>query len=313
MKFISSTIAMAALALSASLSSCSDSDNWTPGPKEADSNPRVYFTPDNKTSYQFYDGDPRVISFTLARLSTDEAIEVPVTLSADDETITAPETVSFAAGQQTATVYVDCSEIPARQTFNIDLSIPADYAALYAQGSATLSATVAVVSWETIDSELYYYLSVNGENVYGTVNGELQYLDGTDQLRFTNFYGSGLDISFTLDATAENCSVSFMDIVPLTNVMFAADVDGYEGDAAHNAFFLYDQANASYPEFPVPDGSVNVNYFEAFRTGYTYFSLDGYAAFQGYIGLDDGSDVWASIWAIFTIPDDLKPLIKYKQ
>lgn len=309
---LKSLIAIAALALAAVFTGCSD-DDWTPGAPEAATNPCVYFNSGNQTTYHFFDSDPRVISFTVSRLKTDEAIQVPVVLTADDTSITADQTISFEAGQQTAKVFVDCSQIPERQTFNISLNIPEEYAAIYAQGTPTLNVQVAVVAWETIDPNLYYYFASGGSTLYGRAYGELQMLDGTDQLRFTNFYGSGLDISFTLDSTAEECSVEYMDIVPLTNIMFAADIEGYEDDALENAFFIYNDATASYPQWDVPDGSRTIDYFEAFRYGYSYFSLDGYAAFSGYMTFDDDTTSWGTIWAIFKIPEDMLDKIQYVQ
>ena len=122
---------------------CSDSDNdyqWADVPTNA----QVYFSKDLPTQQNISN---KTNSFTIpvSRVKTDEAISVGISLTSDDDFLSAPASVTFAAGQATANVTLsyDPEALVYDQFKSATLTITdANYTTPYGASSYTFKAGV---------------------------------------------------------------------------------------------------------------------------------------------------------------------------
>lgn len=291
---------------SLTLTACAtdNDDDWTPGPAVSADSPAVFFAQDNETTYEFEDGDRQLVPLHLKRLNSKDAVTVPLTLQTSDlagSGIKLPADVEFAAGQTDAYVNLDCTGIPQGASYNVTVTIPEQYTTPYGTGSSYYSGTVSLVEW-TYVCDITYSFESSGTYILGQPEGQLLMLESSGKMKATNFLGSGLPLVFRLDATTDNATSKYLDMVPLLNAY------NYVGDS-YGMWSLYDQATGEYPSWS-PDGVTTVTGFDAYRAGYTSFVInDGYFSIMGYIYYPDGSDEWITAYGSFTIPEDMRDKI----
>lgn len=294
-------------AASMTLTACNDSDDWTPGPVTDPTSPAVYFSADNPDEVEFEDYEAKTVTVTVLRNNAAQAADVPLTLEASDPAIKAPASVHFDAGQKKAEVTLDCEGIPAGRTFDIRVSVPAEYADQYGAGSTFYEARVMIIAWDELCPVKYNYY-VSGAWMSQTTEGKLLMQAGTDKLRITDFAGSGLDLMFRLDATTVGATSSAPDIVPYFNADYAED-------AGYGIWYLFDQAAGIYPEWSI-DGSSTIVDFMCYREGYSYLDWEDKAAgkgsfvFTGYLDFADGSSSWSYIYTDFVLPEGVSLPLK---
>lgn len=284
---------------------CSDSGDWMPGPEDTDTGVCAYFPMPSKSSYIFdSEGNSAEMNvmITVSRSVTDEAASIPVTLTSDATGFSmATPTADFAAGEASTTVTVNCSGIPAGVKESFTLTLPEDQTDIYGEGLAAVSCSVIKSEWKEIsDQARYIYSYSDYTQMYPNTYGTLEHLDGTYMFKLTDFFGSGLDVTFECPSTAQTA------FLPLNNAMFGVAPDGYEG---LECWYLYDEENQTYPEWTPGDvsGYPAISYLLFYGlTNYTSIymnydpeSLYGYIAFTCDADFDNGDFAWGAFQADF--------------
>ena len=288
-----------------SLTGCSDSDDWTPGPQDTATGVSAYFPMPSKSSFIF-DSEGKTaemnVDITVSRAVTDAAASIPVILTSGSEgfSIVTP-TAEFAAGEASTTVTVNCGGIANGVKESFTLSLPEDQTDIYGEGLAAVSCSVIKSEWKVIsDQARYIYSYSDYSQMYPNTYGTLEHLDGTYMFKLTDFFGSGLDVTFECSSTAQT------PFLPLNNAMFGVAPDGYEG---LECWYLYDEANQTYPSWTPGgvDGYAGISYllfyglsnFTSIYMNYDPENLYGYIAFTCDVDFDNGDFAWGAYQADF--------------
>lgn len=266
---------------------CSGSDDWTPGPEDTECGVSAYFPIPAKTSYVFdseADPDGFTIEVAVSRKNTAEAISIPLSFASEVEGCSIPETVNFEAGEATSSFTLNCSGIPNGKTLDVTVNLDPAQTDIYGTGMNAVTFSVIKAQWILIADNLSY----NFEYIYPRIVSNMYHLEGTNQFKLENFFGSGLDIIF-------NCPEKEVTaFIPLNNAIVV--------DELAKDWELYDEENVLYPEW-YPGGDTSnpmVTYLEVFGIGdsysYTYGDMYyddatgyGYIYMCFYLETDDGN------------------------
>lgn len=263
---------------------CDNSDDWTPGQADNEYGVRAYFVTPSTTSY-IYDTaavnvDP-VIEVTVARSITDNAVSIPLKMTADGDGVTLLGNAEFAAGQEETTVGINYSGIPEGRQITVSLEIPDDQFYTYGAGLPSVSYTVIKSTWlEIADKVTYWYQNSNGDNVYPHTYGKLYQLEGTYQFRMTDFFASGLDMKFM-------CTTGdYTGFYPLTN----ADYDSAKGTSLeeYEFWYFYDSATETWPEW-TPGGDPDA-------LGISYVGVYGQETYCNITMVDDPEKLYGYLY-----------------
>ncbi len=286
---------------------CSNSDDWTPGPEDGDAGTAAYFPVPSKTTYAFTVEDAPetiVIPVEVRRNNDiDKAVSVAITSQTTDDAITIPTSVDFAAGEDKAVVNVDCHNMKQSVTANITLALPSDQTDFYSDGVDELTFSVVLSKWELIsDNVRYLYSDTNYAAIYPATYDVMYHLEGTKMFKLPDFFGSGLEMTFTID------NPSGCGFFPLQN----ADFDSYAGQE-DSPWFLYDEENVDWPVWTPGDaeGYAPIEFLEFWGTEYYSWAVMLYdpSTLYGYIGLSTGVmqvDNPDTIWGSFQVDFNLK-------
>lgn len=263
---------LASLAILTVTASCSDSDNWTPGPPDAPE--AIAFFPEQTAYvYTITPDDEKIVNISIARASADNEATVALHGSSDISGITIPSQVTFRSGEAVTSIPVDCSTLPLKSTANISITI--DNPSTYGAGSAKVDLTViATAGWVKVAT-----VKCTFQEKYKPITTELMVMDGTNNFKLVNYLNSGIDLPFTLTSTKEQ------SLIPTANADFIVGDD-------YGSWYLYDEANETYPVWS-PDGEGEPKISGAYTYGmsYTYICLDeGYAVIAMAPDYDD--DTW---------------------
>ncbi len=289
------------------LTACSDSDDWTPGPQDTDTGVIAYFPLPSQLSYIFDSEGAKedmAIDVVISRQITDQAVSFPVTVIANVDGIVAPSSVDFAAGEASTTISVDCSGLPKGQLEKFTLALPADQTDTYGEGMTTVTYSVINSVWKQMaDYARYIYSNSDYSEMYPTTYGDIYQLEGTDMFKLTDFFGSGLDVTFKCD------SPDNMVFTPLSNALFTDDSYGGGWD-------LYNEAEETYPVWVPGD----LEGYPAITNFYFYNDIDysllrmiyekrstgyyGYIGLTNYLEFDDGSWTYGAYQVDFVLYDD---------
>ena len=164
------------------ITSCSDSEEWTPGPKDTSIGVSAYFPMPTKSSFIF-DSEGKQenmnVDITVSRTITDEAASIPVILSSDAEgfSIVTPN-AEFAAGESSTTVTVNCGGISTGVKESFTITLPEDQTDIYGEGLAAVSCSVIKSEWKMIsDQARYIYSYSDYSQMYPNTYAELYHLD----------------------------------------------------------------------------------------------------------------------------------------
>lgn len=192
------------------LSACGDDNDWAAGPQDSDHGIGAYFPAQEKYKYEF-EVTPEECNFevTVGRLSSDAEQTVAILYTSEVEGWKVPETVTFAAGEATATFTVNCGDIPKAGYKGITLSVPADQYYAYASGTESVKIQAMLSDWTIIsDYVAYYYWDGSGNRMFPDTYGTMkyQYDSENDQhlFRLTDYYGTGFDVDFTWNSAAKS-------------------------------------------------------------------------------------------------------------
>lgn len=290
---------LASAALLGAMAACDDNDDFKPGPKTDENCMSVYFPVQDSYSHIFASSDEsKTFTVTAERLNTDEAAIVPLSVTSSVEGISAPASIYFAQGQSSATLTFDCAGLPAKQTATCSISIPQEYANPYAAGSPEFDFTALVSDWElwVKDAEFVF------ENYYNPVYSDIYAMPGTTNFKISNFFGSGIDVSFrALDVTAGAKLPKKTRLFPTDNL--------YDNGDEYSTWYLVDDANNwEYPTWS-PDGEsdIEIEYLNVYGWDgddwWSYIDFEGRKGeFTSSIDYSDGSSGWDYVTFSFGEP-----------
>lgn len=290
------------VSLTAISTACSDSDNWKPGPETNPGNMSVYFG--EMTSYNIVvePDDSRLIPVTIGRSNTDEAVTVPLIVTQCPEGAIVPQSVDFAPEQQAATIYIDLENMPSKSRGTISIDLPEDLTSPYGAGTTSLTFNVNISgAWIPVSEDV----TLTTGDVYPAMTTKLYYLDGTNNFKLPDFFGSGIDLVFTMNTPGNGWTY----ITPIKNYVDAAIAYpefGWGEYTYDGGWFLYDDAADEYPYWS-PDGATypEISLLE-FENAYAYMQLisddanSGYIYFAPYAYLGDGSGKYLTMNYSFT-------------
>lgn len=304
-KYFSMAVTLAALTTVAT--GCSDSDNWTPGP---DINPgcmTVYFGEMSSYNIIVEPDDSRIIPVTVGRAVTDMAANVSIIVDKCPEGAVVPESVSFEAGQQTATLYIDIENMPSKSRGEIAIKLPDDMTTPYGAGTSSLSLNINVSgAWLPVSEDaLLSITNTSGDNLYPVMKTSLMVLDGTDNFKLTDFCGSGLDLVFTMSSPGNGWTY-FKPVKNFIDAEVAYSAIGFGDYEFDGGWFLYDTKKAEYPCWS-PDGVTypEIDYLE-FEDKLCYMQLisgddnKGWMYMSPYIYFSDNTGSYVNINVDFT-------------
>lgn len=299
-------LAASALILGMIATSCSDSDKWEPGPQDTNTGVSAYFEKPSTTSYIFgsdYDPDDMVIDVEVMRQITNGEATVGVTLKSEVEGFSCPQTVVFAAGEASATFQINCSAIPKGTPYNVTVELAEDQTDIYGIGTNQLTFSAIKADWKLLsDQARYLYSDYSYNAIYPATYGELYQLEGTKTFKLTDFFGSGLDITFECNQPEDAV------LIPLQN----ADFDNvYDSDKEDLGWYLYDEANSDYPSW-VPGGLegypaisyllfYGISDYNVCTMIYNKETLYGYIGLTVGIDFDNGDFKWGSFQVDFNL------------
>lgn len=296
--------APAALMLAMMATGCSDSDKWTPGPQDTDTGVSAYFVSPSATSYIFgSDAAEIAINVPVERRVTEGEATVGITMTSDVEGFKCPDQVTFADGESSVTVTIDCSGIPDGKVYNVALRLAEDETNIYGEGLNEVRFTAIKADWiEISDNVRYLYSDWDKTALYPATYANMYQLEGTMMFKLTDFFGSGLDITFNCDTP--NATVLY----PLQNADFE---NVYDEDKADVGWYLYDQANVNWPIWIPGDveGYPAIKYllfysisdYNVCRMIYNANTLYGYIGLTTGVDFDNGEFIWGNFQVDFNL------------
>ena len=306
--------AFAALAL---LSGCSDGDDWTPGPQDTETGVSAYFPMPTSSSYIFdSDGETGDMNVEVAvrRSVTDSEVSIPLVLTSETEGFSISSPAHFEAGQQETKVTVNCGGIPKGIKESFTLTLPADQTDIYGDGLTAVTYSVIKSEWKLIADDVRYLYSYDDYSpMYPQTYAEMYHLDGTYMFKLTDFFGSGLDVSFECPMSHQQATEAGLEMpfAPLDNAYWF-EPSGYEG---LKTWYLYDEATETYPEWVPGDvtGYPAISYLLFYGTTdysgvhFNYYGGDnlyGYIALTCDVDFDNGDFSWGAYQVDFNLKYD---------
>lgn len=206
--FLSALVAVAGL-----FTACVEDTEIAPGPAVSEDCMEVYFVPAEAAEYSFaIDADMSqvVVPVTVARTYFTDAITLPLTVQQNAQVFNVPESVEFAAGQETATfnITINTPEL-GNQTLNISLGEdPAIVNPYLAAGAPIYGLTFEFFKWEKVCDALFK------SALFSTPRPTtLENKAGSSLYRLTSLWADGVDFNFTLGADGKAYSVPQSDWV----------------------------------------------------------------------------------------------------
>lgn len=306
MRIFKYALTSAVLILGLMATSCSDSDKWTPGPQDTNIGVSAYFEKPATTSYIFgsdYDPEDMVIDVEVMRQDTKGDASVGITLKSDVEGFSCQNAVNFAAGEASATFQINCSAIPKGTPYNVTVELAEDQTDIYGIGTNQLTFSAIKADWKLLsDQACYLYSDYSYNAIYPATYGELYQLEGTKTFKLTDFFGSGLDITFECNKPENEV------LIPLQNADFE-NVSDY--DKEDLGWYLYDEAKSEYPSWVPGDveGYPAISYllfysisdYNVLTMIYNQDSLYGYIGLTVGIDFDNGDFKWGSFQVDFNM------------
>lgn len=268
------------------LASCSDDDDYAPGPQDTEDRAGVYFPSTNETSLELDPDDPTTETvIQIARLNTSGELEVPIIVQTNEnETFTVPETVTFADGESTANITVGFQTEEVGTSYQLVITVPTEYISLYKEFDGGVSQTLSIqrVKWNAAGSGTFYDALYA---VSGTV--DVQQADGTNTYRFVaplsnileqNGYGRPGEVNFTFTMTSDG-TVS----VEAGTYDFEVGTDYYTDEGGAYQLYYYPDDYSSYCNITNDNGTITWNFLYLYNGSdlyvggmFTFEWTDGY-------------------------------------
>ena len=130
------------------LSSCSDDDDYTADPSVDPNCQGAYFAASNTYDYELDPESPTSFSLTVERTNTESAATIGIEVLANTENIfEIPESVSFEAGQSTATITLSFPNAEIGTSYGYELKLEDGNYNPYANQTAYVSGEVLRIRW----------------------------------------------------------------------------------------------------------------------------------------------------------------------
>ncbi|MBP5505990.1 MAG: hypothetical protein J6X89_07810 [Bacteroidales bacterium] len=227
------------LAVACLLFACNKQEypEFSKGPKDAKEKVVVYFP----TTYVNAELDPADNTFdiTAKRSSTEGALSVPVTVTDANNVFSAPASIDFADGDDTAVFTVDITKMELETPYELTVTIPNDYYYLYQkdQNSTKHIFHMSVLKQKWNDAGYCVFYDGNfAEEVTAAENVKIQQHEGTDDYRILNPYNAvypGDDFfapaNFVFSVSKNKIVITpgIYDLWPGTGYTFYWDPDNY--------------------------------------------------------------------------------------
>ncbi len=148
-----------ALLVATVFTACSEyEDVIVPSPVVSDNVQAVRFASTNKTAFELDPNNELSLSLLVMRDKTTDAAQIPVeVVSNDKNNFVIPATVSFAAGQSTATLKIlTAGSAPVGEDMTFEVKIAQDYVNPYKVEYANFKAKVIIVKWNNLGKVHFY-------------------------------------------------------------------------------------------------------------------------------------------------------------
>lgn len=202
------------VAVTTMLVSCEEyEDSVEPSPAVSADMNVVTFPAGNTSNFEFSPLDTE-FDITVSRTNTSGALEVPLTvLSNTDDSFTVPSSVSFAAGEETATITITINydNAPLGQELELALKVDDAYYNPYKEEYGKYYASVKILEWQKYANGTYE------SGVFGVLGQvDLYKLKDENKYRIFDVYADGHHLTFGWEGEA---SLTWPD--------YSTDADGY--------------------------------------------------------------------------------------
>lgn len=150
------------------LASCGDDDKYVAGEQESADKVGVYFPVTDGGNNEVDPADPTEFTVKVARLNTNGAVSVPLTVvENDNDAYQVPATADFQDGEAETSVKVTFPNAEVGTTNTVTIEIPQEYVALYKENAEKVSFTASYtrVKWE--DAGVGYWIDGNINSLFG--------------------------------------------------------------------------------------------------------------------------------------------------
>lgn len=272
------------------LTSCNDDEtyaDWQPG--ETDTNPGVYFTADNVKLTSITSGGNTTATLKMGRTNRNGELIVPLETVNTDSRIIIPSSVTFADGNEYAEIDVDCSGLPQKEVFDIEIKIDDKFVNTYSKGYPSYVGQVIISDWDKVNNgeEVTFKIFDSSYELteWATWTSEMYNLGGTQQYRINNFMNSGVDFKFEIQASTYPGYEGYGRIVPMGNQTFYEEI-GWSSYGEHEWFFTDD--NGDFPEFGLYSSYDN-SYYPMWGVNFRWYD-DDYQSEYCYARIMDWND-----------------------
>jgi len=251
--------------------SCSDDDNWSPGPEPSSENPLVCFDKSNPASFELeLDGNDQLsqdyVTVTMRRdvSKSGSAISVPITTLSADDNLVIPQTVEFAAGSTTAELKINITEYkgePASFSIEIDQE---KYFSQYLDGYYQYTGQIKVLIVITATFTPTDYSSSTAPEFVPFEQLINDNQDGTYTIKNFLYNNAGYDFTFSLDDN---------------NNIIPALTEGYHSTGDNRWYFYSANSDASANRIPCYLPGANSEDYITYIYFYTVENTSSYQAF----------------------------------
>lgn len=288
----------------ASLTSCSDDDDYQAAPQVAADTVGAYFAASNAASElltpEEYAARPS-LDIEVKRSNDKGDMTIPVVVDQADAVFQIPENVEFKDGETTATLKVGCVDLQPKQTykFSVHLDEASTNPYVKVDGSTRFNYSVMVAQWvKVVEGATFKYQG----DIFPAVTSDIYQLEGQNKFYIENYLGSGIDLQFYIIPQDANGTWT-------TSAFNAEDKSTWKGifmPANHyltdpnSYWYLMKDADASEYASWTPEGSeLGIDYINFYldttSDSYSYIDMNGstssYAAFlTPYIYYSDGTE-----------------------
>lgn len=236
--------------LLAALTSCSDSDDYSPGEKTAEDCPTVYFSSDNDYNVFIQSNDDKVdINLTLKRKNTTGELTVPIVVSSKTGSFNIPESATFEDGKDETSITITYDQFEGGMNFTV--SIPDQYVNHYITDGITTQTVSVLLPVKICD------ISYDTTTMFGQVTSELYNYSGVNMFLWKNFLGSNIDIKFTV----KQSSSSTFDPNDLTKLNGTIEMLDHTYDYYQNGSLYLMDDSGNYATWTPTGQSSAVEYF----------------------------------------------------
>lgn len=238
-----------------------DDDNWQAGSPVSKNSIGAYFASSNSSSIintpEGFETNP-TFTLTVCREVTTGAASVGIEVVKNPGNMTVPAKVDFADGEAEATITIDYSGIPLKQSCALSLKLEDAMTNPYKEqpGLASYAGSVLVSEWVKVGSQVPFKFRNTG---LAPIYHDIYHLDGVNLFRIDNFLNSGVNFQFSISGSDKfdnnNISTWTGAIVPESNAAMYTDfwyliddegnsATGHTGD--NELWYIYFWLGADY-------------------------------------------------------------------